>query len=376
MKATVTIREGDIFKSNAQTLVNTVNCVGVMGKGIALGFRKRFLDMHDDYARRCERGEVRLGEPYLYKRSQPPWILNFPTKDHWRSMSRLSDIEAGLEYLEAHYEEWGIVSLAVPPLGSGHGGLEWQVVGPTLYRHLERLDIPVELYVPFGTPHDELRPAHFQSSLMAEPTPAFGRIGPDWVALLTVLDRLEDQTYRPRIGRTSFQKLAYFATVEGLELGLNYSRSSFGPYAPELKQYVSHLLNNGLIQESRLGRMFEVRLGATYEGAKRAFAQELPKFEPQVERLVDLFSRVTTTKDAEIAATVHFVTNELAMESTARPSEQQIVEAVMRWKQRRRPQLTEDDVSQAVRGLNLLGWIEARPTEDLAADPELQAIFG
>ncbi|MGH3430647.1 MAG: type II toxin-antitoxin system antitoxin DNA ADP-ribosyl glycohydrolase DarG [Mycobacteriales bacterium] len=369
----MTICEGDIFKSDAQTLVNTVNCVGVMGKGIALGFRKRFLDMHDDYVRRCERGEVKLGQPYLYKRPKHPWILNFPTKDHWRSMSRLADIEAGLEYLKAHYLEWGIESLAVPPLGSGLGGLEWQVVGPTLYSHLERLDIPVELYVPFGTPHDELRPAHFQNSLMAESAPEFGRIGPDWVALLTVLDRLEGQTYRPRIGRTSFQKLAYFATVEGLELGLNYSRSSYGPYAPELKHYVSHLLNNGLIQETRHGRMFEVRLGTTYEAAKRAFTQELVDFEPRVERLVDLFARMTT-KDAEVAATVHFATKELTGESSARPSEQQIVEAVMRWKQQRRPPLTEADVSQAVRGLNLLGWIEAQPTEDLAADPELQAI--
>jgi O-acetyl-ADP-ribose deacetylase (regulator of RNase III) len=376
MNHRVTIREGDIFESDAQTLVNTVNCVGVMGKGIALGFRKRFPEMHDDYVRRCERGEVKLGRPYLYKRSERPWILNFPTKDHWRSMSRLADIEEGLGYLEANYRDWGIESLAVPPLGSGHGGLEWQVVGPTLYHHLKRLDIPVELYVPFGTPHEELKPAHFQDSLMAEAAPAFSRIGPDWVALLTVLDRLEHQSYRPRIGRVSFQKLAYFATVEGFELGLSYSRGSYGPYAAELKNYVSHLLNNGLIQESRLGRMFEVRLGPTYEAARRSFAQELPRFEPQVERLVDLFARITTTKDAEIAAAVHFAAAELTAESGTHPSERQIVEAVLRWKQRRRPRLTESDVSQAVRGLNLLGWIDARPSEDLTADPELQAILG
>lgn len=376
MSTLVDIREGDIFKSDAQTLVNTVNCVGVMGKGIALGFRKRFPEMHDDYVQRCERDEVKLGRPYLYKRRERPWIVNFPTKDHWRSMSRLADIEEGLEYLEANYRDWGIESLAVPPLGSGYGGLEWQVVGPTLYRHLDQLDIPVELYVPFGTPHEELRPAHFQDSLITEPPPAFSRIGPDWVALLTVLERLEGQTYRPRIGRTSFQKLAYFATVEGFELGLSFSRGSHGPYATELKQYTSHLLNNGLIQENRLGRMFEVQLGATYEAAKRSFAKELPRFEPQVERLVDLFARITTTKDAELAATVHFVAGELTSESGAHPSERQIVERVLHWKQRRQPALTETDVSQAVRGLNLLGWIDARLTEDLTTDPELQAILG
>ena len=86
---TVDIREGDLFKSKAQTIVNTVNCVGVMGKGIALGFRKRFPEMFDDYTRRCQHREVQLGKPYLYKQEGLPWVLNFPTKDHWRSMSRL-----------------------------------------------------------------------------------------------------------------------------------------------------------------------------------------------------------------------------------------------------------------------------------------------
>jgi O-acetyl-ADP-ribose deacetylase (regulator of RNase III)/uncharacterized protein YwgA len=370
----VAIREGDIFKSDAQTLVNTVNCVGVMGKGIALGFRKRFPEMHDDYVQRCEKGEVTLGRPYLYQRAQLPWIINFPTKDHWRSMSRLADIEAGLEFLEAHYTEWGIESLAVPPLGSGHGGLEWQVVGPTLYRHLKRFEIPVELYVPFGTSHEELQPAHLQSSLIAEPSPPItGRIGPDWVALLAVLDRLEGQPYRPRIGRTLFQKLAYFASVIGFDLDLRYSRSSYGPYAPELKQHISHLLNNGLIEESRLGRMLEVRLGKTYEAAARAFEGELEDFESRIERLVDLFARMRT-KDAEIAATVHFAASELA--TAGPPSELEIVDAVMRWKQRRRPPLSRDEVAQAVRGLNLLGWIEAHPTDELVVDPELQVANG
>lgn len=272
MTPSVSIREGDIFKSSAQTLVNTVNCVGVMGKGIALGFRKRFPAMHDDYVQRCERGEVRLGRPYLYKGSNAPWVLNFPTKDHWRSVSRLADIEAGLEYLERNYVAWGIESLAVPPLGSGLGGLEWQVVGPTLYSHLSRLDIPVELYVPFGTPHDELTPAYFQHSLLDPGTEAsFNQIGPDWVAFLRVLEEMERQSYSPMIGRIQFQKLAYFATVSGLDLGLTYSRGSYGPFAPELKRHTSHLLNNGLIEEVRRGQMFQVRIGRTFDAAKRGF---------------------------------------------------------------------------------------------------------
>lgn len=155
---------GDLFQSKAQTLVNTVNCVGVMGKGVALEFKKRFPEMYEDYVQRCQRKQVKLGQPYVYKTLVPPWILNFPTKDHWRSVSRLEDIVRGLKYLEQHYQEWGIISLAAPPLGCGQGQLEWRIVGPTLYRYLKRLQIPVELYAPYGTPHEELQPTFLEKN--------------------------------------------------------------------------------------------------------------------------------------------------------------------------------------------------------------------
>ncbi len=115
---------GDIFQSKAQTLVNTVNCVGIMGKGIALEFKKRFPDMYSDYADRCSQREVHLGKPYLYKGAITPWVLNFPTKDHWRALARSEDIVRGLEYLINHYQAWHITSIAMPPLGAGLGQLE------------------------------------------------------------------------------------------------------------------------------------------------------------------------------------------------------------------------------------------------------------
>jgi O-acetyl-ADP-ribose deacetylase (regulator of RNase III) len=111
---------GDILESKAQTLINTVNCVGVMGKGIALEFKKRFPAMFEDYAAKCERGEVRPGVPYLYRTLFPPQIINFPTKDHWRSVSKISDIERGLNYLLDNYKTWKVTSLAIPPLGCGN----------------------------------------------------------------------------------------------------------------------------------------------------------------------------------------------------------------------------------------------------------------
>src|SRR5438128_8176328 len=134
------MKDADLFESNQQTLVNTVNTVGVMGKGVALGFKERFPEMFADYARRCALGQVKLGEPYLYRRAIPPWIINFPTKEHWRGGARLDAIVAGLQLLQREYSTWGVTSLAVPPLGCGEGGLDWRVVGPTLYRALSLLN--------------------------------------------------------------------------------------------------------------------------------------------------------------------------------------------------------------------------------------------
>jgi O-acetyl-ADP-ribose deacetylase (regulator of RNase III) len=148
----VRVMTGDLLDSDAQTLVNAVNCVGVMSKGIALAFKRRFPDMFADYAERCQRGEVHLGELYLYRGPSLPSILNFPTKAHWRSPAKLEDIVAGLAYLETHYQEWGITSLAVPALGCGAGQLDWVAVRPILVDALGRLDIPVELYAPAATP--------------------------------------------------------------------------------------------------------------------------------------------------------------------------------------------------------------------------------
>lgn len=161
----IRIYAGDLFKSKMQTLVNAINCAGIMGKGVALEFKQRFPAMYEDYVARCNKQQVHLGEPYLYRSASLPWILNFPTKDHWRSASHLPDIVAGLEYLERHYHEWGITSLAVPALGCGKGRLEWRIVGPILYRHLSRFDIPVELYPPLDAPEEETTLAFLQSAM-------------------------------------------------------------------------------------------------------------------------------------------------------------------------------------------------------------------
>jgi len=143
---------GDLFNSQAQTLTNTVNCVGAWGRGIALGFGERYPDMTRDYEARCKAHKVYPGVPYVYRRKAGPLILNFPTKDHWRGNSKLAWIEQGLELLVGHYQEWGIESLAIPALGCNNGRLDWKVVEPLMRRYLDMLDIPVELYPPLEMP--------------------------------------------------------------------------------------------------------------------------------------------------------------------------------------------------------------------------------
>ena len=145
----VTLQQGDILGSRMQTIINTVNCVGVMGKGIALAFKLQYPTMFEDYRERCRRKEVRLGEPYLYKVNEDRWVLNFPTKGHWREKSHIQDIEKGLAYLTTHVSEWGITSLAIPPLGCGNGGLDWEHVYSLIREYVEPLGIPTEIYVPF-----------------------------------------------------------------------------------------------------------------------------------------------------------------------------------------------------------------------------------
>jgi O-acetyl-ADP-ribose deacetylase (regulator of RNase III) len=140
------MRCGDLLNSKCQVLVNAVNCVGIMGKGIALDFKAAYPTMFDDYKRRCLMHSVRLGEPYLFKVDNHRWILNFPTKGHWKTKSNLDDIESGLAYLAENAHVWGIQSMAVPPLGCGCGGLDSNQVLALVKKHLEPLGISIELY--------------------------------------------------------------------------------------------------------------------------------------------------------------------------------------------------------------------------------------
>ena len=137
-------RQTDLLESGAQTLVNPVNCVGVMGKGIAREFKEREPAMFVAYKRICEKKQLAPGKLWLWH-GTASLILNFPTKQHWRNRSKLEWIEAGLEEFVRHYRELGIVEISFPQLGCGNGGLQWAEVRPLMEKHLGSL--PIQIYI-------------------------------------------------------------------------------------------------------------------------------------------------------------------------------------------------------------------------------------
>jgi uncharacterized protein YwgA/O-acetyl-ADP-ribose deacetylase (regulator of RNase III) len=364
---------GDILESKAQTLINTVNCVGIMGKGIALEFKKRFPDMFKDYAGRCERREVKPGVPYLFARSTPPNVVNFPTKDHWKSVSRIDDIEHGLLYLLDHYKKWKISSLAIPPLGCGNGQLEWRAVGPLIYRYAIKMDIPVELYAPYGTAPRELTPNFLSQSssgfLPYDKSIGKSALNPAWVALVEILKRIEEQPYHWPVGRTIFQKIAYIATREGLPTGFLYDKSSYGPFSRDLKPAETKLVNSNLIQEERKGQWFMVKVGPNFERVRKDYKTSLDQWKTIIARTTDLFLRMNTDQ-AEVVATVIFAADMLKKQRYSVPSETEVLESVLQWKQRRKPPLDTPTIASAIRNLGMLRWLEVKPDADLPVEEE------
>jgi O-acetyl-ADP-ribose deacetylase (regulator of RNase III) len=363
----VRVLVGDLFMSNAQTLVNTVNCVGIMGKGIALGFRERYPAMYRDYVHRCERGEVQLGRPYLWSPLFDRWILNFPTKYHWRSLTKREDIVAGMEHLAKNHRDWGITSLAIPPLGCGEGRLEWSIVGPTLYEYLVALDIPVELYAPYGTPPEELdqeflvRPED-QAALVGPTAPL--KVAPGAIALAAVVGRMYRQPNAWPVGRTRFQKLAYFATQAGIPTGLVYEQGPYGPYASWLKGLQSKLENNGVLTEVPGQSLFRLKPGPEYRNAVLAYRPFLETHSTAIERVADLMLRLTTHQ-AEVAATVHFAALTLARRGQGRPSEMDVLAFIREWKHDR---LRDDEIAAAIRSLATQGWLAIEPSPEMLPD--------
>lgn len=213
------LRRGDILNADVEALVNTVNCVGVMGRGIALQFRKAFPENFKAYESACKRGEIKPGAMFVFETGQltnPRYIINFPTKRHWRGKSRLQDIEIGLQALVREIERLGVSSIAIPPLGCGLGGLRWSEVRPRIERALEAVpDVRAILFEPAGAP------AAAQMARTAEaPAMTAGR-----AALLGLMHRYLSGLMDPFVTLLELHKLAYFIQEAGEPLRLSYAKA-------------------------------------------------------------------------------------------------------------------------------------------------------
>lgn len=288
--------QGDLLQAPVEALVNTVNTVGVMGKGVALRFKRAFPENYKAYVQACQRGEVQIGRIFVHDRgvlARPRYILNFPTKKHWRYPSRMEYVEEGLKDLVRVIRELGIRSLALPPLGAGNGGLPWPEVRQRIQDALKPLeDVEILVYEPQNA---ELPPI--------APLPTKPRLTKARAALLKLFGLYgawED------IGRLEAQKLAYFLQEAGLDLRLNFTRNTYGPYAEPLN-YVLARLEGHYIQgygDRNTPSHMRLREGALKEAV--AFLADHPDADEAASRAATWVEGFEDSYGLELLATVHW----------------------------------------------------------------------
>jgi O-acetyl-ADP-ribose deacetylase (regulator of RNase III) len=299
----IELSRGDILSADVEALVNTVNCVGVMGRGVALQFRKAFPDNYRAYRVACAREEVEPGRMFVHVLSRlenPRYIINFPTKRHWKGKSRLEDIDAGLDALIAEVERRGIQSIAVPPLGCGLGGLDWDAVRPRIEAAFARLpQVRVLLFEPTGAPA--------AGDMVVERRPPRMTVGR--AALLGLMRRYLAAVMDPQISLLEIHKLMYFMQYAGEPLHLRYRKATYGPYAENLRHVMNdiegHFISGYGDAEDRPDKPIELYPDA----ATRAdlYLVHHPATRRRFDRVVALIEGFETPFGMELLSTVHWV---------------------------------------------------------------------
>jgi len=198
-------------------------------------------------------------------------------------------------------------------------------------------------------------------------------ISPACLALVEILRRIEEQPYHWPVDRTIFHVLAYIATSEGLPTGFIYQKGSFGPFSRDLKNAEAKLVNNNLLQEERKGSMFVVKVGPNFDRIRKDFQSSIAQWEPIVERTTDLFLRMNTDQ-AEVVATVIFAADALKKERNSAPTETEVLDSVLQWKQRCRPPLDTPMVASTIRNLGMLRWLDVKPDAGLPVEEEEELV--
>lgn len=341
---------GNLLQADAEALVNTVNTVGYMGRGIALQFKQAFPDNFAAYAHAVKKGEVQPGRIHVFRTgllSNPRFILNFPTKRHWRGRSRFEDIDSGLAALAEQIRKLEIRSIAVPPLGCGNGGLDWREVRPRIVAAFEKMpDVLVLLFAPRGAP-------------VADEMP-IGTRRPAMTASRALLVKLMEQYAKLayRLTLLEIQKLAYFLQEAGEPLKLRYEPGHYGPFATNLNKALERMeghLIRGYGDSQKPDAEIGLLNGAVTEAD--AFLGTQIASKERLERVRELIEGFETPYGMELLSTVHWVAKR---DDTVR-SAADAARSVDRWNERKRNKrkmFPEARVRVAWKQLEDLGWIE------------------
>jgi O-acetyl-ADP-ribose deacetylase (regulator of RNase III) len=343
--------DGDILKADAEALVNTVNCVGFMGRGIALQFKRVFPRNFEAYEAACKRGDVQPGRMLIVETGQltnPRYIINFPTKRHWRGKSRIDDIESGLQALVADVNRLGIRSIAVPPLGCGLGGLEWSDVRPRIERAFAGLPaVRVLVYEPSGAPAPKDMAKGTDVPIMTA-----GR-----ATLVVLIRRYLNGLMDPFVSLLELHKLMYFAQEAGEPLKLRYVKALYGPYAENLRQVLAriegHLVSGYADGGDAPDKQIQLVPGAVREA--EAFLADHVETRARFERVADLVEGFESPFGMELLATVHWVATRdgLKVPDVA-------VAAVHAWNERKQ-MFSARQVRLAWEVLARKGWLTSSP---------------
>lgn len=348
----IELRHGDILKTKADALVNTVNCVGVMGRGIALQFKKAFPDVFKTYELVCKRGELKLGMVLVHdldRLEQPHYVINLPTKRHWRSKSRIEDIEEGVEALIMEVRRLELKSVAVPPLGCGLGGLDWDEVRPRIERAFNELpNVQVLLFEPKGAPSAEEMAKEEKTPNMTE-----GR-----AALLGLMRRYLAAVMDPSVTLLEIHKLMYFMQEAGQNLKLAYAKGPYGPYAENLRHVLSliegHFVTGYGDAFDRPDKQIEPKREAVAEAEE--FLANHPRMNERFDRVGNLIEGFETPFGMELLSTVHWVVRQ---EKAATVDE--AVEKTYAWSNRKR-MFKPQHIQIAWDTLNNKGWVSEAST--------------
>jgi O-acetyl-ADP-ribose deacetylase (regulator of RNase III) len=340
---------GNLLTADVEALINTVNTVGVMGKGIALQFKRAYPANYKAYRLACERGEVRMGKMYVFDtatKGPRRYLINFPTKQHWKNVSRLDDIASGLSDLVRVVNDHGIRSVAIPALGCGNGGLDWGQVRPLIEAAAERMPkTRVLIFAPTGAPSPASMPN-------ATPKPTLNSLRALlMVAVQRYLDRASVQEAREGVSELEIQKLAYFLQVFGAHLRLTFKPGPYGPYADQLTHVLDslegHYLSGLGDRSARVTDLAPINLtfGSLAEAQTMVEADRASV--DRLEALLRVVDGFETPYSMELLATVHFA----AHQNPATSDLSDLSERVAHWSMRKARLFTDDHVRTAARRL-------------------------